>query len=391
MKDKKTLGSIALILSLIGFATGFIIIGMILDIISIIMAAIAIRDKDKNTKYACLAIPIAMAGFVLTSIVFTSSAAERKNAELTETVSQVQTISETSVSETSTISEMSISEASVSETSVSETSTEVSENISEAEVYEYDGVSYQILDVDGGDTSGSRKPNVAVDVGFGERIYWGLTNEYGQLAYVIADEIVLQDDEKEPVNADGRYFDNEADVPGTEKENFDQGHVIADSLGGVANAYNITPQDSTLNRHGDQAYMEEVIRQANGCKEFVATITYPDTKTQIPSHYHYEYILNGEKVTDDFDNVNPEPVKEETKAEETEAPVAQAVVPAPATEPAPAPVVSEQTELARIDTDGNGQVTIKEAKAAGFAMPINSSHWLYKYMIDKDGDGQVGE
>ena len=39
--------------------------------------------------------------------------------------------------------------------------------------------------------------------------------------------------------------------------------MIADSLGGVSNAYNITPQNSTLNRHGDQAYMEKAIRETN--------------------------------------------------------------------------------------------------------------------------------
>ncbi len=44
-----------------------------------------------------------------------------------------------------------------------------------------------------------------------------------------------------------------------------------------------------------------------------------------------------------------------------------------------------------IDTNGNGIVTISEAKAAGYDMPITSEHWLYKYMVDSDGDGIVGE
>ena len=57
----------------------------------------------------------------------------------------------------------------------------------------------------------------------------------------------------EPVNASGRYCNDEAKVPGVEEPDLDEGHVIADSLGGVSNAYNITPQNSTLNRHGDQA------------------------------------------------------------------------------------------------------------------------------------------
>ena len=164
----------------------------------------------------------------------------------------------------------------------------------------------KILIVDGGDLSGDRKSNVRVDVGFGNREYWAFTNEHGQLVAVIAENVVLQNDDTEPVNESGRYYPDEAKVPGTEAANLDEGHVIADSLGGVSNAYNITPQESTLNRHGDQAYMEEVIRQAGGCSKFIAIITYPDTKTQIPSHYSYTYMLRGNEIKDEFDNVNPE-------------------------------------------------------------------------------------
>ena len=101
----------------------------------------------------------------------------------------------------------------------------------------------------------------------------------------------LQDDATEPVNASGRYCNDEAKVPGVEEPDLDEGHVIADSLGGVSNAYNITPQNSTLNRHGDQAYMEKVIRDAGGCSDFEAIITYPDTTTQIPNHYKYTYTI----------------------------------------------------------------------------------------------------
>ena len=248
----------------------------------------------------------------------------------------------------------------------------------------YNGVSYKIIQVDGGDLSGSRQPNVAVDVGYGDRVYWALTNEYSQLVYVIADKIMLQDANTEQVTSDGRYYSDEAKVPGTERSDLDQGHVIADSLGGVSNAYNITPQDSTLNRHGDQAYMEKVIRDAGGCESFVATITYPDTTTQIPSHYHYEYVLKGNKVADDFDNVNPDEVNAaiSTKVDTTEATT---------TTSANSATTNEQEELKKIDTNGNGKVTIAEAKAAGYSMPIFSSHWLYKYMDDRDHDGMVGE
>ncbi len=167
----------------------------------------------------------------------------------------------------------------------------------------FDG--YKLIEVDGGDLSGYREPNVVVNIGFGDREYWAFTNEYGQLVKVVAKEIVLQDDSKEPVNSKGRYYNDEAKVPGAENNDLDEGHVIADSLGGVSNAYNITPQNSTLNRHGDQAYMEKVIRDAGGCTDFVAIITYPNTTTQIPSHYSYTYTINGNVVNDEFRNINP--------------------------------------------------------------------------------------
>ena len=167
---------------------------------------------------------------------------------------------------------------------------------------------YKLIEVDGGDLSGYREPNVVVDIGYGDREYWAFTNEYGQLVRVIADEIILQDDSNEPVLSSGRYYSDEAKVPGVESDVLDEGHVIADSLGGVSNAYNITPQDSTLNRHGDQAYMENVIRSAGGATNFEAIITYPNTETQIPSSYQYTYTLMGNVIVDTFDNVNPDEV-----------------------------------------------------------------------------------
>jgi len=167
---------------------------------------------------------------------------------------------------------------------------------------------YKLIKIDGGDQSGHRKPNVVVDIGFGDREYYAYTNEYGQLVKVTAKEIILQDDLTEPVLSTGRYYSDEAKVPGVESKILDEGHIIADSLGGVSNAYNITPQNSTLNRHGDQAYMEKAIRDAGGCTDFVANMTYPDTKTQIPSHYSYTYTIKGNVINDEFDNVNPDAV-----------------------------------------------------------------------------------
>ncbi|HVI43178.1 MAG TPA: DNA/RNA non-specific endonuclease [Anaerovoracaceae bacterium] len=140
-----------------------------------------------------------------------------------------------------------------------QTSTQYSENTGTAIETESSFEGYKKIVVDGGDMSGYREANVVVDIGFGDREYWAFTNEYGQLIRVTAKEIILQDDATEPVTSGGRYYNDEADVPGTERADMDKGHIIADSLGGVSNAYNVTPQDSTLNRHGDQAYMEKVI------------------------------------------------------------------------------------------------------------------------------------
>lgn len=184
---------------------------------------------------------------------------------------------------------------------------------------------YTLIQVDGGDLSGYRQPNVVVDIGFGDREYYAFTNEHGQLVKVTASRIVLQDENKEPVTSEGRYYHDEAKVPGTESNSLDEGHVIADSLGGVANAYNITPQNSILNRYGDQAYMEKVIRDAGGCTDFVAEIIYPNTSTQIPSHYKFSYILKGNLIIDEFDNINPDEVNATPTptVEETQAPAVE--------------------------------------------------------------------
>jgi len=249
----------------------------------------------------------------------------------------------------------------------------------------FDG--YALIEVYGGELSGYRAANVVVDIGFGDREYWAYTNEYGQLVRVVAAKIILQDNSTEPVSSEGRYYDDEAKVPGTENANLDEGHVIADSLGGVANAYNITPQDSVLNRHGDQAYMERNIVQAGGATNFEAIISYPDTTTQVPSYYKYTYTINGYQVVDEFQNVNPDEYNEAhgLTGEYSSTPDSSGIA------AFAAPTEPSGGDVSSIDTNGNGQVTIQEAKNAGYAMPIYSDHWLYQYMDDRDGDGQVGE
>lgn len=161
---------------------------------------------------------------------------------------------------------------------------------------------HERIEVDGGDLSGERRPRVVVDIGYGDREYWGFTNEYGQLVTVIAKEIVLQDERRERVTSSGRYYPDEARVPGTQLKEYDQGHVIADSLGGVSNAYNITPQSSFVNRKGPQAEMEKRIRDNKGCSDFVCFIRYPDEDTQIPESYEVIYRIDGKIFNSEFKN-----------------------------------------------------------------------------------------
>ena len=262
---------------------------------------------------------------------------------------------------------------------------EYSESIEPKLLTTHDG--YELIEVYGGELSGYRAANVVVDVGFGDREYWAYTNEYGQLVRVVAAEIILQDDASEPINSEGRYYDDEAKVPGTENSNLDEGHVIADSLGGVANAYNITPQDSVLNRHGNQAYMERTIQQAGGATNFEAIITYPNTTTHVPSYYRYTYTINGYQVVDEFENINPD----EYNAAQGLTGEGSSHSDGSGTTAFAAPIETTGGDVSTVDTNGNGQVTIQEAKDAGYAMPITIDHWLYQYMRDNDGDGQVGE
>lgn len=262
-----------------------------------------------------------------------------------------------------------------------------------------DTTNHTLIKVDGGDTSGHRQSNVVVNIGHGNRAYWAYTNAHGQLVRVTAKEIILQNDETEDVNSSGRYYSKMADVPGVgAKYGYDRGHVIADSLGGVANAYNITPQEATLNRHGDQAYMERNIRDAGGATDFEAIITYPDTNTQIPSHYEMRYTIKGNRVVDKFENKNPDKVNQDLGITKP------ASKPSAPSKPESTPVSSGSSDLNKanpgnvevgnvsaVDTNGNGTVTIQEAKDAGFSMPIYQGHWLYEHMRDNNNNGMVGE
>lgn len=160
------------------------------------------------------------------------------------------------------------------------------------------------------DLSGFLTPNVKVDIGVDSlsinRIYYSYTNEYAQVVFIYAEELILQDDKIEEVKSSGRYCNDEAKVEGTQLANYDEGHIIADSLGAVSNAYNIVPQESNLNRNGEQAIMEEQLRNAlaNNQKvtEFSAQLTYPNQTTKTPSYYLYTFKIDGTDYKYEFAN-----------------------------------------------------------------------------------------
>lgn len=126
--------------------------------------------------------------------------------------------------------------------------------------------------------------------------------------------------------------------------------------------------------------MEDVIRKAGGAINFEAQIIYPNTSTSISSVYQYNYTVRGSTVFDWFKNNNPDETNAVlglTKKKET---------------PVKSTSDTEVTEdVSRVDTNGNGQVTIQEAKNAGFSMPITEKNWLHEYMRDNNHDRMVGE
>ncbi|KSU47721.1 hypothetical protein AS033_15830 [Exiguobacterium indicum] len=139
-----------------------------------------------------------------------------------------------------------------------------------------------------------------------------------------------------------------------------------------------------MNRHGDQTYMEDVIRKTGGTTNFETQITYPDTSTMIPSAFQYTYTVQENNVVDRFKNGNPDETNvalglTKKKRRKQKRPRSRFQIP------------QKNEDVSRVDTDGNGQVTIQEVKDAGFAMPITEKHWLYQYMRDNDHDGMVGE
>lgn len=165
-------------------------------------------------------------------------------------------------------------------------------------------IDFKEIKVDPCNISSRRKANVKVDIGYGDRNYYSYTNQYGQVVKVEAKEILLQLKDEENLNK--RYCEDEAKVKGTEQKKYDEGHIIADSLGGVSNAYNITPENSYLNRKGKQYQMEDYLRKQlkenRKITNFKCEIKYDNKFTFIPSSYSFSWENNGIEENVSFEN-----------------------------------------------------------------------------------------
>lgn len=142
--------------------------------------------------------------------------------------------------------------------------------------------------------------------------------------------------------------------------------------------YRITPAFEGDNLLASGVYMEGFSIEDNG-----ATIQFniyvPNIQPDVEINYADGSSVGPEGPTQDesLPNLNQSSTVSET---------------APAAESTPATIApASGGDVSSVDANGNGQVTIKEAKAAGFSMPIYADHWLYPYMDDRDGDGMVGE
>ncbi len=101
-----------------------------------------------------------------------------------------------------------------------------------------------LVERDACSTDGSREANAKADIGYADREYYAYTNEYSQLVYVTASQLVQQYKSEE--NSDNRYCSAQANVYDL-ATGYNRGHVIGDQLGGVSNAYNIFPQLEYVN------------------------------------------------------------------------------------------------------------------------------------------------
>lgn len=183
-------------------------------------------------------------------------------------------------------------------------------------------------------------------------------------SHLIGHQLTGEDDNVENLMTGTRYFNTEGMLP---FENF-----VANYIEETENhvRYRVTPYFEGDNLLASGVFMEGFSIEDNG-EGLSFHIYVPNVQPEVEIDY-----ATGESKYD-------EPAVEEEPAVE--------VVPEePVVEETPDPTPSGG-DVSSVDANGNGKVTIQEAKDAGFSMPIYSDHWLYPYMDDRDHDGMVGE
>lgn len=155
--------------------------------------------------------------------------------------------------------------------------------------------------------------------------------------------------------------------------------------------YRVTPVFEGDNLVASGAYMEGFSIEDNG-EGLMFNIYIPNIQSGVEINYADGSSIGpaGPSQDGEIAQFNPGTESNSASGDNSESSSgSESVTPAPT--PQPSPDVQPEGDLASVDTNGNGKVTIQEAKDAGFSMPIYKDHWLYKYMDDRDGDGMVGE
>lgn len=162
--------------------------------------------------------------------------------------------------------------------------------------------------------------------------------------------------------------------------------------------YRVTPVFEGNNMVASGAYMEGFSIEDNG-EGLMFNVYIPNVQPGVEINYADGSSIGPEGPAQEGEISQYNPPKSSSGSSSGNSGQSSTPAPAPAPEPKPAPAPTPEPapsqpqvgDISSIDTNGNGTVTIQEAKDAGFTMPIKSDHWLYQYMIDRDGDGMVGE
>jgi len=154
--------------------------------------------------------------------------------------------------------------------------------------------------------------------------------------------------------------------------------------------YRVTPVFEGNNLVASGAYMEAFSIEDNG-EGVMFNIYIPNIQPGVEINYANGSSVGPAGPAEEGEitnyNGNKSNSSSSTKKPATPAP---APTPAPKTEEKPESAPA-QGDLSSVDANGNGKVTIQEAKDAGYSMPIYSDHWLYQYMDDRNNTGMVGE